>query len=310
MKIYIIRHGETDLNVQGVMQGWLDEPLNQSGRDLAEITGRALKDIHFDYCISSPLIRSKETVELVLKESGNEIPILTDDRIKEIHFGDIEGEHLSALGEKGELFHDDPFHFGRFPNGESVQDVCQRTQEFLKELIARDDDKTYLIGIHGCAVRAMLNFLYENPDEYWHGHVPYNCSVNIIEAKNGVARLVEDDKIYYPQDLAVDRYKKEEKKSEDRTNNIQKIPTPHPKTKRKSGSPAAKKTRKKKTFADVDIAGIIPAMMKEIDSGKTVRQIARKHKISVKMAEDITRMYLTHPEIDVQGILGRIEGKE
>ena len=218
MKIYIIRHGETDLNVQGVMQGWLDEPLNQNGRDLAEITGQAMKDVHFDCCISSPLIRSMETVEIVLRESGNDIPVLTDDRIKEIYFGDIEGQHLSALGDAGEIFHDDPFHFGRFPNGESVQDVCRRTQEFLKELIARDDDKTYLIGIHGCAVRAMLNFLYENPEEYWHGHVPYNCSVNIIEAKDGVARLVEDDKIYYSQDLAIDRYKDVGKKSVEGSN--------------------------------------------------------------------------------------------
>ena len=55
---------------------------------------------------------------------------------------------------------------------------------------------------------------------------------------------------------------------------------------------------------------MIPAIMKDIDSGKTVRQIARKHKISGEMAEDITRMYLTHPGIDVQGILRRMEGKE
>ncbi len=206
MKIYIIRHGETDLNILGLMQGWLDEPLNKSGRDLAEVTGRALKDVHFDCCISSPLVRSMETVEIVLRESGNDIPVLTDDRIREISFGDLEGKSFDELGQDGVIFHDDPFSFKGFPNGECVQDVMKRTQEFLKELIARDDDKTYLIGIHGCALRAMLNFLYEDPSEYWHGHVPYNCAVNIIEAKDGVARLVADDRIYYPADLAIDRY--------------------------------------------------------------------------------------------------------
>ena len=209
MKIYIIRHGETDLNVRGVMQGWLDEPLNQSGRDLAEITGKALRGVHFDCCISSPLARSTETVELVLKESGNEIPVLTDDRLKEISFGDMEGKHVPATDAQREIFFNDPFHFTGFPNGERIQDVCARTQEFLKELIARDDGKTYLIGIHGCAVRAMLNFLYEDPSDYWHGHVPYNCSVSIVEAEGGVARLVADDEIYYSSDLAVDRYSPE-----------------------------------------------------------------------------------------------------
>ena len=97
---------------------------------------------------------------------------------------------------------------------------------------------------------------------------------------------------------------------EDKTYDIQKILIPHPEVAGKSGSPAATKTVKEKSFADIDIAGIIPAVMKEIDNGKTVRQIARKHKVSVELAEDITRMYLTHPGIDVQGILRRIEGKE
>jgi len=82
-----------------------------------------------------------------------------------------------------------------------------RTQEFLKELIAKDDDKTYLVSTHGCALRAMLNFLYEDPDDFWHGHVPYNCCVNIIDAKEGAPTLIADDKIYYGQELAIDRYK-------------------------------------------------------------------------------------------------------
>ena len=83
----------------------------------------------------------------------------------------------------------------------------KRTQAFLKELIARDDGKTYLLGVHGCAVRAMLNFLYDDPSNYWHGHVPYNCAVNIVEAEGGRARLIADDKIYYPKEFIVDRYK-------------------------------------------------------------------------------------------------------
>ena len=58
MYIYIIRHGETDMNVRGVLQGVLDEPLNQAGRDLAAITAQAMGKIHFDECFSSPLVRA------------------------------------------------------------------------------------------------------------------------------------------------------------------------------------------------------------------------------------------------------------
>ena len=63
MKIYILRHGETTLNSKGVMQGWLDEPLNENGRKLAALSGQAMKGVHFDECISSPFIRATETAD-------------------------------------------------------------------------------------------------------------------------------------------------------------------------------------------------------------------------------------------------------
>ena len=80
MKIYIVRHGETALNAEGVLQGRLNEPLNQNGRELAEITGKAMKDIHFDYCISSPLDRAKETAEKMGVRFLGEVPLHIDIR--------------------------------------------------------------------------------------------------------------------------------------------------------------------------------------------------------------------------------------
>ena len=69
MLLYIIRHGETDYNAKGVLQGHMDAPLNESGRSLAAIVGRAMKGIRFDRCISSPLKRASKTAEIVLRES-------------------------------------------------------------------------------------------------------------------------------------------------------------------------------------------------------------------------------------------------
>lgn len=207
MKIYIVRHGETALNSKGVLQGRLDEPLNQNGLDLAVLTGRALKDIHFDHCISSPLNRALETAKIILKESGNDIPIDLDDRALEINFGDLEGKKLTEMGEEGNRFIMDPFHFAGFPNGESLIDVCNRTQELLKELISKDDGKTYLVSTHGCAMRGMVNFLFEDASDYWRGNVPYNCSFTIIEAEGNTAQIIEVDKVYYDPDLIVDHFR-------------------------------------------------------------------------------------------------------
>ena len=211
MLIYIIRHGETDANLEGRLQGWNNNPLNESGIRLAKIVGQNMKDIKFDKCISSPLIRAKDTARLLLEESGNDIPIETDERIKEISMGEWEDRDFVSLkeevGEEGlKPFFEDPFDFPGCPGGETIKTVCERTQEFLKELIKKDDDKTYLIATHGCALRAMLNFLYDDPTDFWHGHVPYNCVVNVVEAKDGVGKIIADDKLFYDPKDAVDRY--------------------------------------------------------------------------------------------------------
>ena len=206
MRIYIIRHGETNLNVKGVLQGWIDEPLNESGLSLARITGEKMQNIRFDACYSSPLVRAAETARIVLEASGNDLPIRYDDRLREISFGVAEGRHRSTLGEQGRRFFEEPFRYEPFPGGESIRQVCARTQAFLKELLARDDGKTYLLSTHGCALRAMLNYLYEDPADFWHVHVPYNCAVSILEGQGGRARLVGDDVIYYDRSLIVDRY--------------------------------------------------------------------------------------------------------
>ncbi len=214
MRIYIVRHGETKSNVEGYLQGWTDDPLNENGVALAEITGRAMRGIAFDVCYSSPLQRAWKTAEIILRESGNAgISIQFENRIKEIQMGAYEGkkfrpgERDPLIDEKQlKMFFTDAFHFAGFPGGETIRQVCVRTQSFLKELTARDDGKTYLMTTHGFALRAMLNYLYEDPSDFWHGHVPYNCAVNIIEVKNGNVQLIADDRIYYDMTCAVDRY--------------------------------------------------------------------------------------------------------
>lgn len=217
MLIYIIRHGETNSNVQGLLQGWSDDPLNENGRNLAIETGKAMTDIKFDAAFSSPLCRAFETARLVLDNSGNaDVEITTDERIKEINMGDWEKKHFrpencEISADECKLFFSDTFKFSGCPNGETVWQVCSRTQAFLKELAAAPEyqDKTVLVATHGFALRSMLNFLYDDKSDFWHGHVPYNCAVNIVEAHNGACRLIADDKIYYDSSLCVDRYAKD-----------------------------------------------------------------------------------------------------
>ena len=211
MLIYIVRHGETNMNRDRILQGSFDTPLNADGINLAKITGKAIKGIHFDEAFSSPLSRSVDTIKILLEESGNtNTPINLDKRLQEVNVGDWT---LCNLDDKSNpeyehihQFFKDPFSYLDVPNGENVYDVMKRTQDFIKELAKRDDDKTYLVGTHGFAMRSLLNMFYEDNKDFWHGHVPYNCCFNILEVKNKNISLIKEDVCYYDKDSIKDFY--------------------------------------------------------------------------------------------------------
>lgn len=219
MKIYIVRHGETEMNQRKCLQGWVNSPLNENGIAIAKISAENMKEIPFDILFTSPLSRAKDT-GLIIKEAceayqGKEIPVIEDDRLKEMYFGEWEG--LSAAKENFEiptsieeynLIFSDIFHFKTAPSGESAESLIARADEFLQEVIHNPEyeDKTILMTTHGCCLRAMLNRYYENKQDFWQGRVPYNCAVNIIEAHNGESKLVERDKVFYDLSLCVDHY--------------------------------------------------------------------------------------------------------
>ena len=208
MEIVLIRHTSVDVP-QGTCYGQTDVPVKATFEQEAAATKAHLQTFEpFDKVFCSPLTRCVKLATYCGYADAQR-----DDRIKEINMGDWERKKFRP-GEREvdeheiKMFFTDPFHFAGCPNGENTAQVCERTQSFLKELIKRDDDKTYLVTTHGFALRGMLNFLYEDRSDYWHGHVPYNCAVNIIEANHGVGKLIADDKIYYDLGDAVDQYAK------------------------------------------------------------------------------------------------------
>ena len=212
MKIYIVRHGETMANVKGLMQGQSESELTDTGKLLAVETGKGLANIKFDAAFSSPLRRTKATIKLILKENNNSIPnIIYDDRLKEINLGLWEMKGFS--GKNPDIdpaliksFFTDPFSFGNPYQGESTTEVISRTKDFLNSL-AKENYENVLVVSHGYAIRAMLNFLYANPSDFWQGKIPYNCCVNIIEFKNDEFKFIAKDKIYYDPNILVDHYK-------------------------------------------------------------------------------------------------------
>lgn len=201
MLIYIIRHGITEWNKLKKVQGAVDIPLAPQGLELARRTGEALKDVPFDVCYTSPLIRARQTAKCVLGD--RKIPVIPDSRIQEINFGVLEGTQFKdkdgkILNHQMEVFFEDPAHYERPERGENISDILERTGNFWKEITTDPAllDKTVLVSSHGCAVRALLQNIYHDEKDFWHGCVPPNCSVNLVEVKDGQARLLEEDKVY------------------------------------------------------------------------------------------------------------------
>lgn len=200
MKLYMIRHGETAWNKERKLQGHADVPLNENGRALAEETGKALADISFDYAFSSPLKRAAETAELVLK--GRKLSIQTDERIKEIGFGEYEG--ICMTGEfadpEFEKFFVAPDQYQPPKGGETIEHVRERTGAFLKELAENPEyqDKTIFIATHGAAMKGLItNITGESISDYWRGGVHKNCAISIAECQNGVYTLISENQVYY-----------------------------------------------------------------------------------------------------------------
>ncbi|MCH1983242.1 histidine phosphatase family protein [Ruminococcus sp. OA3] len=203
MRLYVIRHGETTWNTQARLQGMSDIPLNENGISLARETGEAMRDIPFTRIYTSPLKRAVQTAELVAGE--RQLPIVKEDRLKEISFGEWEGlscsrDNYEIPSDSFEQFFRDPFQFTPPRGGESVMEVCRRTEHFMDELLheLKNEQDTVLLSTHGCTLRALMNYFYQDfTPSFWRGHVPPNCGVSIVEVKNGTASILEEDRIFY-----------------------------------------------------------------------------------------------------------------
>ena len=183
MEVYIIRHGETVWNAVGKMQGNADIELNESGRALAGELGIKLEEAYFDRIYSSPLIRAYETACLI--RGHRNIPIIRDDRLREIHFGSMEGTHYSEWLKEGcpyRFFFTEPARYIPPEGGETLNQVCTRAREFLQQVIEPDWETTERIMIvaHGALNKGLMCYIEgHGTDNFWGEALQKNCEATI-----------------------------------------------------------------------------------------------------------------------------------
>ena len=200
MRLYMMRHGETDWNKQHLWQGRTDVPLNENGRYVAKLTQEGLKDVVFDLAFSSPLCRAKETAQIVL--NGRDIPLIEDERIIEMGFGPYEATSMEQLDECMRTFFEHPDQYEVPKGAESFEEVLEREGAFLNELCSTEEyqDKTILIATHGAALSGLLCLIKKNPiAKFWLKNVHKNCGMTIVDIQNGEMKILKEAIILYDE---------------------------------------------------------------------------------------------------------------
>ena len=153
----LVRHGQTDWNLEGRYQGQSDIPLNENGRIQAQMLAGKLKGAPFDAIYSSNLERAKQTADAIA--AVLDLPVKTDTRLCEINQGEWEGQFVDIIRNHYiELWRQrttDPANV-RPPGGETVREVAQRVYAALDEIAHNYPDGSVLIVSHGLALATVV----------------------------------------------------------------------------------------------------------------------------------------------------------
>lgn len=157
--IYFVRHGETDWNIQGKMQGHTDIPLNATGEVQAHELRKKFKDIRFDAVFSSDLQKAEKTAEIVSLE--HDLAIQTTKALRERSYGEFEGrtkEEVQVIINNllVKLADEEKKTAKLFPEQENDEEVVSRVITFLREVAVANANKTVLVVSHGGVVRELL----------------------------------------------------------------------------------------------------------------------------------------------------------
>jgi probable phosphoglycerate mutase len=194
LEIYITRHGETEWNRIRRFQGQGDSPLTELGMQQASWLGMRLKDIGIKKIYSSPLGRAKKTAEII--NQFVHVDIELDERLKEIHVGDWEGQLITDIEKSMPQEHYDFWHNPvefKIDNQESFQSVQDRAADFFENILATHSTGKLLIVAHAIILKGLLNYIQgRHLTLFWEGsHIlPTSLSrVNSEDDRLSVAYL-------------------------------------------------------------------------------------------------------------------------
>ena len=180
MKVWIIRHGESETNKARQWTGWLDAPLTEKGRADAAMARDLLSRVQFDKIFTSDLSRAKSTAEIAIPACQYE----ESDMLREINVGSLAGKGaLAHTDEEKKKMLDGYAAYG----GESNAEFGNRVAAFAKKLEAMDYDRVAVFS-HAGWLRVFLDHVLGERISRLNVHCK-NCTVAIFDYEDGIWRL-------------------------------------------------------------------------------------------------------------------------
>lgn len=188
-RFYLVRHGETEWNARGIIQGQSDSPLTAVGEEQARLLALQLRDVPFDVAFSSDLGRAMRTAEIIVRGRG--LPVRTTPLLRERRFGRYEGQPREALppphaGSSAA----DQRGYGTAPDIESDEAMEARLLTFLRETARVWRGRTVLAVAHGGLMRVALTHLSPSVSGTL-SHAPIANGARIVLRSDGEETTVE-----------------------------------------------------------------------------------------------------------------------
>jgi len=192
LKIYITRHGETQWNKEGRMQGWKNSDLTEKGVDNAIKLGKSLKHIDFDCIYCSPLGRATDTAKYIRGDKNKEIIII--ESLKEMGFGAYEGmenEKVKELYTKQQYNFWNKPHLYKNTDGERFEELIDRVDKVLKHIIKNATGENILIVTHTLVIKALYLIIKNRSlEDFWKPPFMYDTCLTILEVEGTKIEII------------------------------------------------------------------------------------------------------------------------
>ena len=188
MIVHLIRHGQTNGNVDGFHQGWGDSRLTEKGQKQAEATRNLVSEVKYDRIICSDLLRTRQTCNIIFGDAKN---IEYDAKLREINNSVFYGQYRKDLIVK---YGNEYIENCRLMNyasygGESSDSLLERTRLFMQDLEKDTESQNIAVITHGGTIRGLLCYVLDMP-LYTSKVKIDNCSVTTLEYKRGEWTLI------------------------------------------------------------------------------------------------------------------------